>query len=118
MEDRTCIECGRSFQGRSDKKFCTDACRNHFNNKQNADQMNYIRSVNNTLRKNRRILEKLNPECKSKIHRDQLLRHGFHFEYYTNTYLTKAGDEYKFCYEQGFKDIGNGFYLIVKRDNS
>ena len=67
MEDRTCIECGRSFQGRSDKKFCTDACRNHFNNKQNADQMNYIRSVNNTLRKNRRILENLILRAKAKF---------------------------------------------------
>jgi hypothetical protein len=117
MEDRICPECKRTFQGRADKKFCTDACRNAFNNKRNADQMNYMRTVNNALRKNRRILEGLNPDGKVKTHRDKLLNKGFNFEFFTNVYRTKAGDEYRFCYEQGYKDIGSGFLLIVKRED-
>ena len=31
----TCLECGEKIIGRSDKKFCNDACRNSYNNKQN-----------------------------------------------------------------------------------
>ncbi|MFY0689325.1 MAG: hypothetical protein JXQ90_19295 [Cyclobacteriaceae bacterium] len=115
MEEKLCLECDRSFQGRSDKKFCTDACRNAYNNKQNSDQTNLMRVVNAALRKNWRILEKLNPEDKTKTHRDKLARKGFDFEYITNIYKNKKGDEYRFVYDQGYLDIGNDFYLLVKR---
>ena len=57
--ERNCLECGRSLIGRSDKKFCSDDCRTNHNNKQNSDQTNYIRRVNNILRKSRRILVQL-----------------------------------------------------------
>ena len=117
MEDKECLECGRTFQGRSDKKFCTDACRNAYNNRKNSDHLNYMRTVNNTLRKNRRIMEELSPEGKAKTHKDKLLNQGFNFEFFTNQYKTKAGDIYYFCYEYGYKDIGSGFYLIVKRED-
>mgnify|MGYP000371143192 CR=1 FL=1 len=116
MKTRKCLECDEVVKGRIDKKFCSDACRNSFNNKQNADQINYMRIINNALRKNRRILENLNPDGKVKTHRDKLLSKGFNFEFFTNIYTTKAGDQYRFCYEQGYKEIGGGFYLIVKRE--
>ena len=80
--------------------------------------MNYMRKVNNTLRKNRRILEELNPEGKRKIRREKLVKKGFDFEFFTNIYKTKAGDEYRFCYEQGYLDIGEGYVLLVERKDS
>lgn len=117
MEERECPECGRVIVGRADKKFCSDACRNAYNNKQNSDSYNYMRMINNALRKNRRILEELNPDGKKRIHRDKLVQKGFDFNYYTNIYQTKAGDQYHFCYEQGYLDIGENFYLLVKRED-
>ena len=117
MEDRSCLECGRPFQGRADKKFCTDACRNAYNNRQKAPRTNTIRKVNNILSKNRRILEEMNPEGKTKSHKDKLLREGFDFNYFTSTYKNKAGDEYRFCYEQGYLETGGGFLLLVKRED-
>jgi predicted nucleic acid-binding Zn ribbon protein len=118
QEQPLCPECERPIYGRADKKFCSDSCRNAFNNKQNADDMNYMRMVNNTLRKNRRILKKLNTSGKTKIHRDKLLTNGFDFKYHTNTYTTKAGDVYYFSYEQGVRELDDGYVLIVKRDDS
>ena len=115
MEERLCPECERPIYGRADKKFCSDACRNAWNNKQNSDYMNYMRRVNSTLRKNRRILAEANPDGKRKIKRDKLLKDGFDFEYFTHVYRTKAGDEYRFCYEQGYLDIGEGYMLLVER---
>ncbi|MBV6647552.1 MAG: hypothetical protein KI790_18985 [Cyclobacteriaceae bacterium] len=117
VEDRSCPECGRPVHGRTDKKFCTDACRNAFNNKQNSDAVNYVRNVNNILRKNRRILEEMNPGGKLKTHRDKLLKKGFDFSYFTNIYQTKAGDQYHFCYEQGYLELSEGFVLLVKRND-
>ncbi len=113
-----CPECGDMIKGRSDKKFCSDQCRNAYNNRLNRDRDNYMRKVNNTLRKNRRILEKLNPHGKAKTTKKVLLDQGFDFNYFTNFYKTKQGKVYYFCYEQGLLPLEkNEFALVVKRDN-
>ncbi len=74
-----------------------------------------MRNINNILRKNRRILVSLNPKGTAKVNKVELLDLGFKFSYYTNEYKTKAGKVYKFCYEQGYLDLGKGKYAIVKR---
>lgn len=111
----TCPECNDPIKGRSDKKFCSDTCRNSYNNKFNKDATNYMRTVNRVLRKNRIILSKLNPKGKSKATRKTLLERGFEFEYHTNTYTTKAGKTYFFCYEQGLLPLENDLYALVIR---
>ncbi|QSE95902.1 DUF2116 family Zn-ribbon domain-containing protein [Fulvivirga lutea] len=116
MEEKECIECGTKIFGRNDKKFCSDQCRNSYNNRLNSDSNNYIRKVNNTLRKNRRILEKLTPNGKSKAPKAKLLEHGFDFNFHTNTYITKAGATYYFCYEYGYLELENDWLALVKRD--
>jgi hypothetical protein len=63
-QEKGCEECGRSIMGRIDKRFCSDQCRNTFNNRLNGHATNYIRNVNRALRMNRRILIGLNPEGK------------------------------------------------------
>src|SRR4030067_415827 len=99
---KECLDCGESLKGRADKKFCSDQCRNNYNNQLNSDSNNYIRNVNNILRKNRRILVELNPNDKIKVHKDKLSEKGFNFNYYTNTYTTQKGTVYYFCYEHGY----------------
>ncbi len=114
---KTCLECGDNMYGRADKKFCSDQCRNSYNNKLNSDTNNYVRNINNTLRKNRRILAELNPKGTTKVSKDQLLLAGFNFNYYTNTYTTKQGKTYFFCYEQGYLPLEEGLYaLVIKQD--
>ncbi len=115
IEKRSCLECGEKISGRQDKKFCSDSCRNSYNNRMNSDTNNFVRNVNNILRKNRRILAELNPRGKAKVHRDKLLEQGFKFSYYTNVYRTKAGKEYRFCYEQGYLELDNDWYALVIR---
>lgn len=117
MEEKSCFECGTKIFGRNDKKFCSDQCRNSYNNKLNSDSNNYIRTINNTLRKNRRILEKLTPNGKSKTTRTKLNEYGFDFNFHTNTYTTKAGATYYFCYEFGYLELDNDWFALVKRDD-
>ena len=112
---RQCLECGDSFDGRADKKFCTDQCRTTHFNKQNTDQNKFMRNINNTLRKNRRILEALNPTGKTTITKTDLLDEGFKFAYFTNEYKTKTGKVYRFCYEQGYLQLDNNLYALVFR---
>ena len=83
--DKTCLECNDKIVGREDKKFCSDGCRNSYNNKINKDSTNFMRNVNNKLRKNYRILGALNVEGKSKTTRAKLLSKGFDFDFFTMT---------------------------------
>jgi len=115
MKKRTCIECGEEIIGRLDKRFCSDQCRSSYNNRLNSDATNFIRTINNILRKNRRILAKLNPDGKTKVHKDKLLEAGFKFSYFTNQYKTKSGNVYHFCYDQGYLPLDNDYYALVVR---
>ena len=112
---KECLECAELIKGRSDKKFCSDLCRNAFNNKINSDTTNYVRNVNNILRKNRRILKDLMPSETAKSSKSNLIQKGFNFKYYTNLYITKKGITYYFCYEYGYLPIENDYYFLVKR---
>lgn len=113
---KKCLECKDNIQGRIDKKFCSDACRNSYNNRFNKDSKNLIRNTNNRLRKNYRILEQLNPNKKIKISRGKLIEKGFDFNYFTSIYTTKVGTIYYFVYDQGYLPLENDYYAIVKRE--
>ncbi|MCF8713306.1 hypothetical protein JM658_00555 [Joostella atrarenae] len=114
--EKVCLECGEKLIGRADKKFCSDYCRNAFNNKLNKDSKNLIRNINNRLRKNYRILEELNPESKTKTTKTRLLDKGFDFEHFTSTYTTKKGTTYYFLYDIGYLPLENDYYMIVRRE--
>ncbi|MFQ5334975.1 MAG: hypothetical protein ACE5DN_02765 [Flavobacteriales bacterium] len=114
-QKKLCPECGEVILGRADKKFCSDACRNASNNRLNRDVNNYVRNVNNILRKNRRILATLNPGEKVRVHKSVLSKKGFNFNYFTNIYTTKTGKTYYFCYELGYLPMERDYVMIVHR---
>jgi hypothetical protein len=119
METRHCITCGKALRGRSDKKFCDDFCRNNFNNWLKAADNNYVRNVNNALRKNRRIMQEIVPDSEelAKTSREKLHQAGFNFKYHTHTYTNKKGNTYFFCYEYGYLPLEQERFLIVKRQD-
>ncbi|GAB3224079.1 DUF2116 family Zn-ribbon domain-containing protein [Algoriphagus aestuariicola] len=116
QEKRICVNCGKAIQGRLDKKFCDDSCRNTYNNKQNADTVNLVRNINYTLKKNRNILEALVREHGElvKTNRDKLTRAGFNFRYFTHTYQNKKGSCYRYCYDFGYLELEGDWFLIVR----
>jgi hypothetical protein len=116
METPKCPECGEVIKGRIDKKFCSDLCRNSFNNKLNSDTNNYVRNINNSLRKNRRILSELLKGDTITLPKQKLIDKGFNFKFYTNQTITKTNKVYFFCYEFGYLYLENNLVLIVKRE--
>jgi len=115
---KTCLECDEKIVGRIDKKFCSDQCRNAYNNKSKRKVTNFMRKVDGILHKNRRILDEFVPNDKHTVHKDMLMKKGFNFDYLTHTYTTKTGKVYYFCYEMGYLPIENEFYAIVRREGS
>ena len=116
-EERYCLDCGQALHGRADKKFCNDQCRNNFNNQLNSNSSNLVRNINNILRRNRRILEELNPTGKVKTTRKKLAAKGFNFEYHTRTYQTQNVKTYYFCYEYGYLPLEADEILLVRRED-
>ena len=116
MESRKCLECNDKVVGRIDKKFCSDYCRNSYNNKVDKESKNLIRNTNNRLRKNYKILTELNVTGKTKTSRRKLFDKGFDFQFFTSIYTTKTGNTYFYIYDQGYLALENETYLLIKRD--
>lgn len=111
---RFCLECNDVLRGRADQKFCSDACRNAYNNKLNRDTTAVIRNISNSLRRNRRILQGFFRQNKSKISRSMLAGKGFNFKYHTHSFVTKKGNNYFFCFDYGYLPLEDELYLIVE----
>ena len=110
---KTCLNCGEIIIGRTDKKFCSDQCRNTFNNKIKREHEKLILDINKILRHNRKILKQFNPEGKTTIKREYLGKMNFDFRYHTHTFKTKNENIYKFCYEYGYLELDDEKVLIV-----
>ncbi|WP_299834857.1 hypothetical protein [uncultured Tenacibaculum sp.] len=117
MEKRTCLECDEVLRGRADQKFCSDYCRNTYNNKVDKETKNLIRNINNRLKKNYKILSELNTKGKTKVSRTKLYDKGFDFKLFTSLYQTKTGNTYFYIYNQGYLELENELYLLVKLDD-
>jgi len=113
---KNCLECGEPFNGRVDKKFCSDYCRNTFNNKVNKESKNLIRNINNRLRKNHHFLAKINTTGKTKVTRRKLLDGNFDFSFFTSIYTTKTGNTYYYIYDQGYLALENDTYLLIRKE--
>ena len=113
--ERLCHNCNTRLFGRVDQKFCSDQCRTDFNNRLNGEANNLIRRINRILQKNRRIMKMLNPNGRSRIHKSKMIDMGFNFKYYTHRSKVKSGNEYYFCYDQGYLSCDEEYYSIIEK---
>lgn len=117
LMERKCQECGETLNGRIDKRFCDDQCRSTYYNRSNGAGNNLMRRINGVLKKNRRILESLNPNGKAVVSAKEMLDKGYNFSYHTNSYTTKNGNTYFFCYEYGYLVLEDKrVSLVIKED--
>ena len=115
-EKRFCPQCGKEVLGRSDRRFCSDYCRNMFNNNVNKDVTNLMRNVNNALRKNYKILLELNPGETAKTTRSVLKKKKFDFDVYTSVLNAKTGNTYYFVYDKGYLEGENNNFLLLNKE--
>jgi hypothetical protein len=116
MEKKECLECKELVKGRIDKKFCSDYCRNAYNNRVNKDSKILIRNINNRLRKNHKILSELNTSGKTKVTRANLYDKGFDFQFFTSIYTTKTRNAYFYVYNEGYLALENEIFLLIKKE--
>ena len=110
---RKCLECGGRLTGRVDQKFCSDQCRNTYNNRLNKDETIFMRNVSRQLRKNRRILKDLRNVSHMRVEKHTLLSMGFSFDYFTSLCHDKEGRICYYCFDQGYLELEDGHLLLM-----
>lgn len=110
----SCLECKADFRGRTDKKFCSDSCRNAYHNRLNRDGNNLVRTVNNRLRKNYRILRDVSSEGNGgPVLRTHLSDRGFDFDSITRVKSSLQGNACYWVYDLGYVALGEDQFRIV-----
>ena len=99
LNNKTCLLCGKKTSGRSDKKFCSDACRYEFNNQKRVSNNEPLYIINAILTKNRSILNKICVGQSTIITYDELISKEFNFDYFTNLQVDNKKQIYYFCYD-------------------
>lgn len=117
MEKKYCIYCHAPVSGRADKKYCDDACRSAYNNRINQQASSFMKSIDNALKRNRRILNSLMPQNtkRIKVTFKNLAALGFNFNYVTHVLSCKNGNTCFYCYDVGYMPVGDNCYMVVKQ---
>ena len=118
-ESRKCNQCGKELLGRLDKRFCDVQCRNTYHNQHRQPDDQYIKLVNQQIRRNRRILKDLCPEGKATVRREILETMGYDFRYFSAIFRS-AKLVYFICYDYGFSaisDNGKQKVMIIQKQN-
>ena len=116
IERLECLECGKEIQyGRTDRKFCSEDCKNKYHNNMHK----YSRSVHirvlNGIEKNYNILCRLYRSHVPSIDIGDLIALGFRTEYSTGYRKYKRHDEYR-CFEFKYYITRNRLFGLQKME--
>lgn len=116
IQFRTCMLCQKTVRGRTDKKYCSEYCRNSYHNNLRAAGTNLMRNINHALARNRRILQELFGESPGilKTSKEQLMVNGFQWRYFTHMEQNRRGLNYFFCYDFGYREVKEDHLVIVR----
>lgn len=109
-----CLECGDEIKyGRSDKKFCSDACKNRWHNRQSHDSRLFRQKVNTALEKNYIILETLSRTRLRNIPVSDMESMGFVKSVFTSFRRRHDRDVYM-CYDMRYS-VSGGVVSSISR---
>lgn len=115
---KVCPECGSPVAGRSDKRFCSDGCRNMLHNRERQQQVAAVRSVNQILFRNRLILLAAVESSRSRVPLAYLKSKGFNFHFFTHQVQTPSGGTAIFCYDVGYRQESSNLLALLKEDDT
>ena len=115
QENKLCLLCTKPLLGRSDKKFCSEFCRNTLNNKVTSQSRLGMRSAQSILSRNRKILrEIIGDDLIKKVPQATLISMGYHFDYLTCMKITQKGEINKYCFEFNIRELSDEMIEIFR----
>lgn len=112
----TCLVCKARLSGRTDKKYCSDACKSWYHRALRANTDKATTKIDAILHRNRSILLEIigKHNDKIKIPRLDLERRKFNFTYFTHLVMNKHGKEYRYVYDLAYMTFSSDEVLIIK----
>jgi N6-adenosine-specific RNA methylase IME4 len=91
------------LRGRSDQRFCSDYCRNHYHNRKKQKERSFFRKINQILHRNRMILYQLANNYQIRISCEELRTFGFNFDYCTAWEQNENQEPLVICYDMAYR---------------
>ena len=114
MPKRTCLLCHSPLEGRSDKKFCDDYCRNiHYHQNRGSGDLK-VKRIHDVLRRNRKILI----ECLQLVAQGQTLpleslqQRGYQFKFLTRIEGAREDSPTYCCFDMGYIIRGKSVEIV------
>lgn len=117
MASHTCKLCKVPYKGRTDKIFCSLACKNEYHTRLRRATAKVVRSTDKILHRNRSILLEVmgKNSTQKKVDRQILDKKKFNFNYLTGYYINGKDKMYHLVYDFGWMEFLNGEILIIRR---
>ncbi len=117
MSNRTCKVCKGPVAGRSDKIFCSLACKNDYHVRLRRATLRAARQTDIILHRNRSILFEVMGKNKGqkKVLRSVLDRKKFNYKHFTGLSINSRGKTYYHIYDFSWMEFSDLSVLIVRR---
>ncbi len=112
-----CPICKNNFVGRTDKKFCSVACKSYYHANLRKVTEIAVQKIDTILHRNRSILLEIlgKHAVQIKITRIILDQKKFNFKYHTHFQTNLQGKTYYYVYDFAWMEFSDNEVLIVRR---
>ncbi|MFK7809221.1 MAG: hypothetical protein AB8F74_15565 [Saprospiraceae bacterium] len=114
---KNCKICKKEFTGRTDKIFCSTACKNDYNLRLRRATATAAKKIDEILHRNRSILLEIMGKHKVQIKTDRMTldKKKFNFNYMTGYSINSSGKTYHHIYDFSYMTFSDQEVLIVRR---
>jgi len=100
---KSCLNCGKVLEGRSDKLYCDVHCKSAYQYGQTKLKgPSFYQWVDKQLKRNRTLLKAYNKAGKATVRTSTIEKEGFNPNYFTHYWKNTKGEVYLFVFEYGF----------------
>lgn len=112
-----CKICKKKIIGRSDKIFCSVACKSEYHYKLIKATKVATYQIDKILHRNRSIMIEILGKHRNQIQINRILleQKNFHFKYHTHTHINKQGKMYYYVYDLAWMEFSNDTILIIRK---
>lgn len=116
-QKRKCKVCDQPVVGRTDKVFCSTACKNEYHVNLRRQTAEAVRRTDKILHRNRSILLEIMGSNirQKKVTKGTLDKKKFNYDYLTGYHINNQGKTYHIVYDYAWMKFSDGEVLIIKR---
>ena len=114
---KKCKICKKAIIGRSDKLFCSIACKSYYHQKLREVTNKETIQIDKILHRNRSILLELIGKHKTQIKIDRIIldKKKFNYKYHTHININSKGKTFHWLYDLAWMEFSNDEILIVRK---